>query len=627
MYLFGSTIVDKGESIPYKFLAGYCGYSFLVACGGIPVQVLNLSWSVFFIYMIFIFVVTISFIIWKYNNYPELYQQEKFFVFIREHWLIIICSGVLLIFSFAYVSILWSNNLTDDGFYLSKIASYPYSSQPFRSNPSTGLSQVMNGANAYIINVGELEASFYVYITRMSASVCARFFMSGFNYLLFTSSIYALAFKIFTILKMESFRENIQYTVSIVLFFGFSSTYLMQHNILILQDSWQLNTAMYYGSSIVRTTGILFLIVPFFESKELYIKDVIMAGIISVVLLSKSTIALPVIYITCVAYLIVSLLFSKYKSRKYYATGILITLAIISYFLPNTIEFREMMWASFITTISSYVFIISFIIFIASFSLNDIRIIKFNCIFMVMFVLMFFSPINSIFEGLSIYGFVGLRAQTTFMYSFMATNYIYLFVILSKYLKDKKHVRVIGIAITITFLIGNVQSIREDNSVINNYSIIKNNLELIPQSTVELGKSLEKLYTEKEEVINVIMPEAVSDNGYVHFVPIILRAVAPNVNSITAITRFDVTEGNEFSNFSSTEQKKYDGIVLDLNDESFKEFSEMLNEFPINCVILINNDAQDYLKEINFELYDIIEVENSGVIYYVFHRPYEGEQG
>jgi hypothetical protein len=627
MYLFGGAIVDKEESIPYKFLAGYCGYSFLVACGGIPVQVLNLSWSVFYIYMIFILVVTTSFVVWKYINYPELYQQEKFLVFIREHWLIIMCSGILLIFSFAYVSILWSNNLTDDGFYLSKIASYPYSSQPFRSNPSTGLSQVMNGANAYIINVGELEASFYVYITRMSASVYARFFMSGFNYLLFTSCIYALAFKIFTILKMESYREIIQYTVSIVIFFGFSSTYLMQHSILILQDSWQLNTAMYYGSSIVRTMGILFLIVPFLERKELYLKDVLMAGIISVVLLSKSTIALPVIYITCVAYLIVSLLFSEHKNRKYYAIGILIMLAIISSFLPNTNEFREMMWASFITTISSYVFITSFVIFIASFSLNDTRIIKINCIFIVMIILMFFSPINSIFEQLSIYGFVGLRAQTTLMYSFMATNYIYLFVIFSKYFKDKKHVKVVGIVISVTFLVGNVQSIREDNSVINNYSIIRNNLELIPQSTVELGKSLERLYTKKQEEINVIMPEAVSDNGYVHFVPIIIRAVAPNVNSITAITRFDVTEGNDFSNFSSSEQKKYDEIILDLNDDSFNQFNDMLNEFPINCVILINNDAQDYLEEINFELYDIIEVENSGVIYYVFHRPSEGKQG
>ena len=233
---------------------------------------------------------------------------------------------------------------------------------------------------------------------------------------------------------------------------------------------------------------------------------------------------------------------------------------------------------------------------------------------------MFLYPINTIFEVLSMYGFVGMRAKTTLMYSFMITNYIYLFVFFSKYLKDKKRVSVLGVVISATFLVGNVHSVREDNSVINNYKIIKNNIQLLPQSTVQLGESLERLYAEKQETINVIMPEAVSDNGYTHFVPIIIRTVAPHVNSISAITRFDVTQGNDFSNFSSKHQELYDGIIIDLNDESFKLFSEMLNEFPINCIVLINDDAEERLKEINFEKYDTIHVENSGVIYYVFHR-------
>ena len=86
--------------------------------------------------------------------------------------------------------------------------------------------------------------------------------------------------------------------------------------ILYVQDSWQFNTAMYYASSIVRTMGILIILVHFIENNKISIRDILLVILISVVLVSKSTIALPIIFVTCVSYLVVNFLFDDKINLK-----------------------------------------------------------------------------------------------------------------------------------------------------------------------------------------------------------------------------------------------------------------------------------------------------------------------
>ena len=51
LYIFGKAISKKERNVSFSFVIGYVVYSFLVAIVGIPVQLMNLPWIVFSVYM------------------------------------------------------------------------------------------------------------------------------------------------------------------------------------------------------------------------------------------------------------------------------------------------------------------------------------------------------------------------------------------------------------------------------------------------------------------------------------------------------------------------------------------------------------------------------------------------
>lgn len=75
----------------------------------------------------------------------------------------------------------------------------------------------------------------------------------------------------------------------------------------------QFINAAYYGSTMVRTMSFIFLITPFLSQDKIDIKMILCVMGISVVLLSKSIIALPLIFLIAFFYVLTTLFFINKK--------------------------------------------------------------------------------------------------------------------------------------------------------------------------------------------------------------------------------------------------------------------------------------------------------------------------
>lgn len=621
-YCLGSVIVSEENSLPYRFICGYLFYSFIIAIGGIVIQLLNLSWYLFFWYTILIIIALLIFILYRSKK-----EKIKIFLigikeFLKKYWFLFIISGILIVISLAYSEWIWLNNCLDDGFYLNKIATLPYIENPFITNASTGLVEIQNGFNSYIVNTGELEMSVYVFLLQVTPTVFTRIFLSGFNYFLFACCIYAFAEKIIKSTNIKCSEYTIQYIVSIILLFSFSWNFMVVKEILVVQDSWQFNTAMYYASSIVRTMGILIILVHFIENNKIRICDILLVVLVSIVLVSKSTIALPIIFVTCIAYLIVNFLFDDKYWKKISTIIILVLIGIIGLMIGGNDYIDELVRNLFLQNLKSYLVIGCLVVIILSFSFRSQVINKVNVIMLVVIFLMESPIINNLFEKISVYDFVAARASTTYIYTFVIIAMIYVYLFINKFKYSKKLIVPIYLVVTIMLSVVSLYSYNSCNGkLLTSYKIMYNNRKIIPDSTIMLGKKLSDLAEDADEEINMIMPEGVLVDGHLHSVAIIIRSFAPEIKSISAIGRFKVSEGNDFSSFTSDDQAKLDAFITNPTEENKQNLKILLEEYPINCIVLPTAEDNEYLYEIGFESYTKFSDIEGNISYNIYYRP------
>lgn len=257
LYILGTAVLTDEKNSAYRFIIGYLVYSFFVAVGGIIIQIMKLPWLAFFIFMVILIIFLGVFSAYRIKKYKIKIFPDGLKAFISEHWfLFIICLMLLLIMLLCFIP-MWFNNHLDDGYYINKMAVLPYTNEPFNIIPSTGFLRESK-FDPYTLNTHELEASFYIFISKITPTVYARFFLAGFNYFLLANCVYALAKKILDSLNITYNKKIIQFIPAIVILFAFNEIFLKKYNLMFLQDSNQFTNAMYYGSSIVRTMGILF---------------------------------------------------------------------------------------------------------------------------------------------------------------------------------------------------------------------------------------------------------------------------------------------------------------------------------------------------------------------------------
>ena len=580
-YLFGYSI-RKEQHFTKNLLTGYIGYSFIMAIGLMVIELLDLPWKIALIYFFISVLGIVLFIVQSFIKNKLRITIKDFKSFIKENYFLFIIVLILLFISFISFNVYWLNNHLDDGYYLSKIVKMPYVDNPNYYNYSVNCSSA--ASISYKINTGELEASIYIYLLKINVFVFCRLFLNFFNYLLLCSSISVFADIVCKNLNLKSNRyKYIQYITCVVIFFGTNMDKVYQMGFMHLVDHWQFVTAMYLGSSIPRTMGILWLLIMFVGNEKITIQDLIKLFILSVVLMSKSTIALPIIVLTSfVLYLVVNL---KFEKNVYYVFIPLLIYIIVGLILPNKEDIQGGIYKLFMQNVKTLPFIVSTIVLIISFAFRKKIINRINIILVIILGLMLIPEVNDVFETFSVFNFVANRMFTTLMYTFYITAFTYVaFVFID--LTNGKMIKPIFMILTCLITAFSCLTYTHTGMSVKNglKTIIRNN-KIAPNSTLELGSELDEI-SQKYGTLKILSPEFVVVDSVYHPLATILTTVSNDTVSYSAIPRYPVDSNEKIATFKNEYQEEFTNFNNTKSIDDFNKCIPFIDLYNINSFIL-----------------------------------------
>lgn len=589
-YLFGYSI-RKEQHFSKNLLAGYIGYSFIMAIGLMVIELLNLPWKIALIYF-FVAVLGIAlFIVQSFIKNKLSITTKDLKRFIKENYFLFIIVLILLFISFISFNVYWLNNHLDDGYYLSKIVKMPYLDNPYAYNYAVNFNT--KPMLAYKINTGELESSIYVYLLHINVFVFCRLFLNFFNYLLVCSTVSLFADIVCKDLDLKSNRyKYIQYFACIIIFFATNMDTVYQMGFMHLIDHWQFVTAMYLGSSIPRTMGILWLLILFVGNEKITIQDFVKLFIVSVVLMSKSSIALPIVVLTSfVLYLVINL---KLDKKIYFVIILLILYLVAGFVLPNREDIQGGINDLFIQNVKTLPFIVSSIVLIASFAFRKRIVNRVNVILIVILGLMLIPNVNDVFENLSIYDFVANRMFTTLMYTFYITAFTYVaFVFID--LTTGRMIKPIFMILTCLITVFSCLTYTHTGKSVKNglKTIIRNN-KIVPNSTLELGSELDEL-SQNYGTLKILSPEFVVVDNVYHPLATILTTVSDNTVSYSAIPRYPIDGKEKIASFKYEYQEEFTNFNNTKSVDDFNKCIPFIDSYKINSFILTGDTENNQI--------------------------------
>lgn len=609
---FGKAVKRDSKNISESLICGYIVYSMLIAVVGVPMQVLNLPWLAFGVYVGMLWGGIIAYIIYavKYKNVKLI--SENVGEYVKNNWVVWIILGILAVMMVFYYAGFWLGNHQDDGYYITKVATLPYSQIGGNFNYTVGVNG--SGFNSYMVNTWELEASVYVKILGVTSTLFLRLFQSVFYYFLFLNVIKVFAEKLID--KTGTWGKNrlAQYVVVFVPLICTYYLYLSNSGMLLIRDMFHLNTGMFLGGTVAKTLGvILFIIVYLNCEKSGNIKKLIIGSIVAgIVLISKSAIALPVIIIVAFAGIIVWF-WTEYEKKGKVLSLLCIAVYIgIGIIIPNHEAIENTVRGDIINTVHSKVLYPCIVIFLISFFLRNEIIYKLNVHFILMAAMIMIPECNDIFETCSVYSFVGGRAWSSVAYYFIILNVVYLGVILQKIHLKEYAVKQVYILIGIlccSVMISGFQKYggeilpQEESKPADMkwcFSVMRHNIYFTPDSTIELGHKLEDIAKARHEKLYVIMPKAVIDNNAIHFLAVSIRTFAPDIVSLSALERFSGTDEKKYEGYT---QQKYDGFVADPNENTYKAFKNEIKKLDADCIVTKNQNCGEWLEKDGYQYY------------------------
>lgn len=611
----------KNRSFSLNLILGYVVYTFIQAIGGITVQILQLPWLCFFWYMILILIAITTYIIYnKRKESSKLIGDFSIVCHLKNYWYIYVLSIILLFFSIMKYDMIWLANCLDDGYYLNLISSYPYVDNPYVIVPATGLNGGFFIPRA--INTFEIEASFWVYLLKIEPTVFTRVIMNIFNYYLLLHLVYEFAHKCIIFGKTEIKEKYIQYFTTPVLLFAtyseFQATYILQ-----MQDAWQFNTAMWFGSSIVRMCGFFLLMIPIIERKKIDLSVFAYCFVTSFALMSKASQALPIIIICAIGYLFTWL----YYINKRTCTVIGCILIVILCFIPLLNEdcnTRIAVMNNLIHINKHYVLpYFSIFMLIVSLILKNEFINRWNAILMIFAILMWVPRVQNLFIDFSFYDFVAARATTTFAFTVVISSFVYLFLIINKILKNMKFVVMLSLVGMLSLC--NIITIdyHHTYNLKTGLAILVKNPYIIPNSTYELSVKLNQLAKEHDTEYHVLTQNGLGINSTISALSIMLRVKAPNIKSISSLPRYTdlADETDVYKTFDQNAQWDFESFnVNPLEEENIVKIQNLLEKYPINCIVCINIEGSEQLEKMGFVLYDTVDVPTDGFTYYIMYK-------
>lgn len=623
VYGLGRAVTNGEKSESYSLLTGYLVYNLPVSAGGIIIQLSGLPWICFAVYLAVIWAALIGYMIYvkRKNSVKIFYVNIK--QFLINNWVLLIILAVLAGMLFFYYRGFWLGDHLDDGYYITKVATIPYTNGNYAMNYSVGVPN--SGFDSYIFNTWELEASVYVKLLGVTPTLFLRLFQSIFYYILFLSIVKGFAENILGRLRIAVKPSIYQLPAVITLLFGMYYVFLSKTSLLPIRDTFHFNTGMFLGVSLVKAAGILLLLYYFLDVESLNIKMLFATGALSVILISKSSVILPIIVVTASSFFFTWLMFQYGKREKFLGIAFLGLYFLLAFLMPGKQAIQDTLYSDIAKSVKSPVIIISVVILLCGFALKERIINRINMILLFIIMFMAVPKLNHIFELFSVYSFVAGRAYTTWVYSILLISAIELCVILMKIHVKLWLIRTAYAAMGIVLIVGIAYGFDKmggtltsddpvsEGNVKNCLHVIWHNKDFIPNSTMQLGEVLEKLSHESGEKLYVVAPQIVGVDGTSHALSVILRTFAPDIVSVSAAVRFPVNNGSALSDYK---QETYDAFVEAPDEKNSEAFEKEISKVGTNCVVVQNPECAQWMEKMGYELYSVV----GDNLYYVWYR-------
>lgn len=600
LFLLGLSLTKDIKNLSKNVIIGFIFYSFITSFFLIIIQLFKLQW-VFALYVVILTIILLGiFICMSLRRNKTLISKENIVALLKNNYFLFVIVFILFGIYLMQFDLIWINNHLDDGYYLTKIATLPYLENPFITNYSTGLLNLSETFDAYLLSSYETHASVYRFLLNVDPVIFCRFFLNVFNYFLAACTVSWFTIELNKNMSYKLSDKNIQYCSMVLLIFAIEYTFLSKTGLLDVQDSWQFNSAMWFGSSIPRVMGLLWLITPLINHKKIRLYDFFYVVACSFVLVACSSIALPIIVFAGVSYLIAFSLTSNQKNMQIFTIIVILIIILAGWVLPNDEGGNLIVLTHMGQNIKSILFLGSIGVTLLSFFIfKNVYVKRIVILLLTCFFLMLVPEINDFFEKVSIYSFVFARAQTCIIYTFIIFSFIMFIFIFNTLLRQKIKI-LMGVSLGLLCGLCALSVVNVYGNPLYICKIMINNPYLMPNSTITLSKQLQSVAEKYNSDINVLTPEWVFPNNHRHSLAIMIRTYAPNVNSISAIGRYGVTEGNEFSGFTNEDFSIYNSFCQTQSAETINDLKQLLNNYPINCLVFPDGKFNDYMNEVGY---------------------------
>ena len=608
LLFMATSIFDKKIGLPERIIYSYLLYKFFASFFGVIVQLLKLP---FFVYSIFLCLTLMALV--GYSIYKRKQKRPKLVIMstIKNYGFTLIVALFCLFFSIANVGTQWIGNHLDDGLYVNTVSDYINGINTFDIHAATGLTQ-KHKFGPHSLNTWQLEAGVYAKTLHIEASIFLRIAQSFINYFLFAILIVAFMEKLLSKKELKKYKYYIQFIPAGMLLFMVPYDQLNNH--LFLQDGWQFANAMFYGSTLIRTMGVFLLLLPIINKEKLGIRDAIIYIATSFILLTQSSVGLPVVSMVAIAFLLVYALFEKIP-KKY--TIIYITLLILAgLILPNVAAINKHGIELLVSNCKSILLYGTVLFIIFGYLLKNKNIAKINTIILLLFMFVYIPQVNDIVENLSMYDFVEARYLTGLYYTMAILAFSYLIIFVVKFLPFKGIVAA-EILLFSMLLYGNYITYKAQyGQFLTLYKFAYHNPSLLPESTVKLGKELEKINAKRNNHLYVLTPDWVSVDGFPHSLAVLLRQYTPNNSIISAIPRYPNFSDKRFKGYSQSDCDDYNRLMN--GSEDYYNLENNLNKYPINCVVSVRRLDEGIMNENSFV--EEKELCTNQICYYIYYR-------
>lgn len=610
---FGKVLTNDKHLFSENLLIGYVCYIFMQFILGFITQILRLNFYVYVVLMIIMVCFLLYFTFVYHKKYLYLVDYKvKIVRHLSSYWLIYLLAVVLVLFSALNITYMWLGNHQDDGLYLLKVALLPELGNTYDVNYATGFQETL--ALSRLINTFELDYAFWSKMLFIHPSVFCKIIMAFFNYVLVLNGFNLIIQKI---RNDQSNKASI--LLCSILLFSINPETMVNHGIMNQQDAWHFNTAMWYGSAIVRCLGPVLLLYPFIEDIKITVSKVCWFGLTAIALVSRASQALPLVYLCIMGIIIIYLCFNK-KENKWKRYLMLLFILFVLMILPNasdSLHYESSVLFSQYMSTPLFIFAM-LIVILVPIIMRKKEMIYISLLFIVMFVIAYIPTLNSAFVHLSTVSFVIGRTLTMFSFYFILLAGIYLGILLEHILHSKLACVLLyasfGCLCSGIYMI----SLQTNFGLLNTLDRLIYNPNMIPVSTEELSKKLQKIAENINVPIYAIGPSWVNIKGFSHVLGTTLRIDAKDVYSISAIHRFpNMTESSVFKDFDDAKQNEFEMFRAEPTVAENKEIMKnLLKKYPINLIYDVSRETSDVLqKEFGYHLINTVQGEDRS--YYI----------